>query len=193
MPVAPGDHIAASELVEWIDESTGYWCMRSWKGEPQGLLIRLYLSVRADQVGFVLMEVTKTLDSLKLRYTLKCPLLASAYSRVDSLVVYLEADSWSKAAPAIKALAKRAKDHLRNCIPPLTKKIGQGVAFAENPRTNESFGESRCRGLACGVLAMLRGDQSPPDNGLDRLTESLEAAGINPLRPWQDTVHHGHK
>jgi len=193
MPVVPGDHVTASELVEWIDQPTGYWCMRSWHGEPQGLLNRLYFSVGADQVGYVLLEVTKTLDSLKLRYTLKCPSVASAYSRVDSLVVYLEAESWPAVAPAIETLAQRAQDHLRDSIPPLTKKIGRGVAFAESPDSNQSFGESRCRALAYGVLAMLQNGQPALENGPGRLIESLEASGINPARPWQNTIQHAQK
>jgi hypothetical protein len=61
MPVAPGDHIAVTELIEWIDEPTGFWCARSWTAEPQKPLVRVYFSTRSDQVGFVLMEVTEAL------------------------------------------------------------------------------------------------------------------------------------
>jgi hypothetical protein len=190
IPVAPGDHIAVTELVEWIDEPTGFWCARSWTAEPQKPLVRVYFSTRSDQVGFVLMEATETLDSLKLPYSLKCSVFASAYSRVDSLIVYLEAGSWSRTAVEITAMARRVKDHLRDVTPPLTKKIAQGVAFAEDSGTNESFGENRCRALAPAVLALLQDQWSSPDDGLDTLTKSLKAAGIDPVQPWLDAVRH---
>jgi hypothetical protein len=193
MPVAPGDHLAVTELLEWIDEPTGFWCARSWTAEPQKPLVRVYFSTRSDQVGFVLMEATETLDHLKLPYSLKCSAFASAYSRVDSLIVYLEAGSWSRAAVEIKAMARRIKDHLRDATPPLTKKIAQGIAFAEDPGTNESFGENRCRALAPAVLALLQDQPFFLEHGLDKLTESLRAAGIDPVRPWLDTVHHEQK
>jgi hypothetical protein len=190
LPVAPGDHIAVTELLEWIDEPTGFWCARSWIDEPQKPLVRVYFSVRADQIGFVLMEATETLDSMKLPYSLKCPAFAWAYSRVDSLIVYLEAGSWPRAVAEITAMARRARNHLRNATPPLTKKITQGVAFAEDSGTGESFGENRCRALAPGVLALLQGQWSSLDDRLDNLIETLRAAGIDPARPWLDVVHY---
>ena len=110
--------------------------------------MRVYFSTRSDQVGFVLMEATETLDRLKLPYSLKCSAFASAYSRVDSLIMYLEAGSWPRAEVEITAMASRIKDYLRDATPPLTKKIAQGIAFAEDPGTNESFGENRCRALS---------------------------------------------
>jgi len=72
----------------------------------------------------------------------------------------------------------------------LTKKIAQGVAFAEDPGTEESFGENRCRALAPGVLTLLQDKRSSPDDGLDILTESLRTAGIDPMQPWIDAVRH---
>lgn len=190
MPVAPGDHIAVTELIEWIDEPTGYWCARSWSAEPQKPLARLYFSTRSDQVGFVLMEATKTLDSLKLPYYLKCSAFAPVYSRVDSLIVYLEAGSWSRTAVEIKAMAGRIKDHLRDATPPLTKKIAPGVAFAQDLGTDESFGENRCRVLAPAVLALLQDQRPSPEDGLHIITESLRAAGIDPVQPWLEAVRH---
>jgi hypothetical protein len=185
-PVAPGDHIAVTELMEWIDEPTGFWCARSWIAEPQKPLVRVYFSTRSDQVGFVLMEATETLDSLQLPYSLKCSAFASVYSRVDSLIVYLEAGSWSRAAVKIAAMARRVKDHLRDVTPPLTKKIAKGVAFAEDLGNNESFGQNRCRALAPAALALLRDQRSSLDDKLDILTASLKAAGIDPVQPWLD-------
>lgn len=193
MPVAPGDHLAVTEMLEWIDDPTGFWCARSWSGEPQGPLVRVYFSARYDQVGFVLMDATATLDRLRISYSLKCSAFASVYSRVDSLIVYLEAGSWPQIAVEIKALAGRLKAHLRNATPPLTKKVAQGVAFAEDLGISESFGENRCKALASGVLALFQDHTSSTDEGLDILTQSLRTAGIDPVRPWVDGVRHDHR
>lgn len=193
MPVAPGDHLAVTEMMEWIDAPTGFWCARSWSGEPQGPLVRIYFSARYDQVGFVLMDATATLDRLGISYSLKCSTFASVYSRVDSLIVYLEADSWPRLAVEIKALGSRLKPHLRNSTPPLTKKLAQGIAFAEDLGMSESFGENRCKALASGVLALLQDHPSSTDEGLDILIQSLRTAGIDTVRPWVDGVHHEHR
>jgi hypothetical protein len=190
MPVAPGDQIAVSELIEWIDESTGFWCVRSWIAEPQKPLVRIYFSTRSDQVGFVLMKVTEILDNLKLPYFLKCPAFATAYLRVDSIIVYLEAGSWSRTAVEITEKVGCIKDHLRNANPPLTKKLAKGVSFAEDSGTSESFGENRCRALAPAVLALLNDQRSSLDDGVGILIESLRSAGIDPLQPWLNTFRY---
>ncbi len=190
MPVAPGDHIAVTEALDWVDEPTGFWCARSWAAEPQKPLVRLYFSTPPDQVGFVLMEITETMDNLKLPYSLKCPAFASVYSRVDSLIVYLEAGSWPRTAVEITRMARRVKDNLRDATPPLTKKIAKGVAFTEDLGTNESFGQHRCRALAPAVLALLHYRQFSPGDGVDILTESLRTAGIDPMQPWLESVRH---
>lgn len=193
MPVAPGDHLAITELIEWIDEPTRYWCARSWIAEPQQPLLRLYFSTRADHVGFVLQQVTETLDHLKLSYYLKCPVFASVYSRVDSLVVYLEAASWSRVEVEITAMSERLAAHLRNVTPPFTKKIAQGVALADDLGTKESFGESRCRALAPAVLTLLSDPRPTPEDALDLFAESLQATGIDPMQPWLNGVHDEHQ
>jgi hypothetical protein len=130
------------------------------------------------------MKATETLDRLKLAYSLKCPAFAPAYARVDSLIVYLDASAWPQAAAEITAMARRVKEYVRDATPPLTKKLTRGVAFAEDSGNNESFGESRCRVLAPGVLALLRNQSLSLDERLDMLIESMRAASIDPVQPW---------
>lgn len=191
LPVAPGDSIAVTKLVEWLDAATGFWCTRSWKGEPRNPLVRLYLSVGCDHVGYVLAEVTRRLDKLEIFYSLKCPSLAAAYSRVDSVVVYLQADAWTCAAPTLTAASRQLRAHLRNMTPPLTKRIAPGVAFAENPASHQSFGESRCAALAPGALMLLGKDGFRAVDGVTVLAESLQGAGIDPTQPWLNSVQYG--
>ena len=191
LPTTPGDALAVTELVQWTDQATGFWCARSWCREPRGPLVRVYFSVGGDQVGFVIRAVTGMMDELKLPYSLKCPSLVAAYSRVDSLLVYLEADSWKRAVSAVKVVAKQTISHLRNTTPPLTKRIAHGVAFAEDPGTNQSFGESRCAALAPAALTLLCDARIANSGGLVTLMESLRAAGIDPARPWLNRSRSG--
>jgi HopA1 effector protein family len=190
LPVAPGDSVVVTELVEWTDQSTGFWCARSWVAEPRDPLVRLYFSVACDHVGYVLAELTATLDALKIPYSLKCPSLAAAYSRVDSVVMYLQADAWPHTASAIRAASRQVATHLRRVTPPLTKKIFPGVAFAEDPGNKQSFGESRCAALAPGALTLLADERFTTSSGIFALTESLRAAGIDPARPWLNVACH---
>ncbi len=186
LPPAPGDSLAVNELLDWVDERTQFWFAQSLVGEPSHPLVRTYWSVGVDQVGFVVREVTSAIDAVGLRYTLKCPIRAAEFARVDSLVVYMEKELWPNAEPVVKALADEIGGRLRTTRPPLTLQIAPGLAFAEDPGHGESFGESRCRALAPGVLSMLR--EGPPSRtaGIAQLASALEAAGIDPMRPWRN-------
>jgi hypothetical protein len=73
---------------------------------------------------------------------------------------------------------------LRDATPPLTKKIAQGVAFAEDPGNDQSFGQNRCRALAPGVLALLQSQRPTVSSRLETLTQALRSARIDPVQPW---------
>jgi len=73
---------------------------------------------------------------------------------------------------------------LRLTHPPLTFPMAPGVAFAEDPGPDFSFGQDRCNALAPAVLALLDDDRQPLTAGIDMFKEALRAARIDPERPW---------
>ena len=126
MPPMPGDLLAVTARVDWSDPQTGFWHAQSPAGPPGGDLVRLYLSVEPLHAAGCLRLVTATLDDAAARYTLKCPSDAAAFSRLDSLVVYLEQAAWPGLEPAIAALGSRLA--LRADAPPLTCPLAPGLA-----------------------------------------------------------------
>lgn len=184
VPPQPGDHIVIAKRIDWVDQSTAFWGAQAIAGEPHGPLVRLYFSVDSVHIGTVLNEVATILDRLAVKYSLKCPLRSSDYCRVDTLILYLEKDSWESAAPTICAFASSLEVYLRDSVPPLTLKIAQGVGFAEDPGGSESFGQSRCRYLASAVLEIIKHPDASRTNNLQLLANALEASGIDPNQPW---------
>jgi hypothetical protein len=184
MPVMPGDRIAVTDCIDWLDAQTGFWCAQSLGREPSPPLSRVYWSVNHDQVGAVLADLAATLDVVEIRYSLKCPAYAAGFARVDSLVLYLEREGWPVASSLVAAVAARLGCALRDSIPPLTLKIAPGLAFAEDPGDGKSFGESRCDALAAGIAALTSSDTPEEGSGVSILARSLDAAGIDPAQPW---------
>jgi hypothetical protein len=144
MPVMPGDSIAVTASVDWVDDNTGFWCVQPLDRQPAPPLVRVYWSVNHDSACGVLAAVTEALDGRGLRYLLKCPAEATGFARVDSLIIYLERDKWPDAASSVGAVAEGLGSALRASAPSLTLKIAPGLAFAEDPGNGKSFGESRC-------------------------------------------------
>jgi len=184
VPLVPGDCVAVVERLSWSDEQTGFWHVQSTSGAPSPPLLRLYWSVRPTDVPHVLEVLCSAVDALALRYALKCPLSPHDFTRVDSLVVYLEKSCWRAAEPAVRRVIEQVGTRLRPAWPPLTLRIAPGVAFAEDPGGGESFGQSRCRALAPAVLALREAHSARAGDGVAALGDALRAAGIDPQRPW---------
>ena len=184
VPVMPGDGLAVTERVDRVDEQSGFWTTRSADGEPAQPLVRLYWSVDADAAPAVLADVVSTLEKCRIRYSLKCPSRAADFTRSDSLVLYLERAAWPSARLPLTAAARRSGPRLRTCSPPLTRRIAMGVSFAEDPGGDESYGQSRCRALAPGVLRMLSEGRPAGNRALDYLLAALRQARIDPEQPW---------
>ena len=181
----PGDGLAVSTLIHWDDEQTGFWHMQSSAGEPAHPLMRVYWNVDWPRVGNVLERMTTALDSAAIRYALKCPFRPADYRRIDTIVVYVERAMWAAAEPAIAQVAHDVERALRTPTPPMTRRIGPGVAWAEDPGGAASFGESRCRALAPAVLALIRDLENwPEDTDLEQLMHALRNANIDPRHPW---------
>jgi len=183
-PVVPGDSVAVIPRLDWVDSKTSFWATQAAAGQPANPLVRVYWSVGSDHIGNVLRELVHVLDCTEAKYSLKCPIHAAEYSRVDSLVVYLEFEAWPRCLPIMQKAAKRVASHLRDSVPPLTLKIGRGVALAEDASVTQSFGQHRCAALVRGVLALIRRDNWSRKQGRSLLTESLRKAGMNPRQPW---------
>jgi hypothetical protein len=188
LPVAPGDRIAVRALLAWTDQATGFWCAKS--GEPATPSVRLYFSAPWPQVGYAIATVTGALDAAQVSYSFKCPSLAAAFSRVDSLVFYFDAEAWSAASAVITPITRRVRPFVRGVTPPLTQRLGHGVACAEDPGNSRSFGESRCAALAPGALRLAGDTACSNERSVAILIESLEAAGVDPVRPWRKATGH---
>jgi hypothetical protein len=186
LPVAPGDGIAVRAALDWADEQTSFWHARAPLAGPSAPLVRVSWSVAWDQIGFVLEDVTRTLETLGVSYALKCPRYAPGYERVDSLIFYLEEASWPRIEPTLRKAALRLTQRLRPASPPLTLPIARGVGFAHEPGNDKSFGESRCGALAPGVVSIAQHDPGSLESGLLLLKQSLSLGGIDPEQPWRN-------
>ncbi len=181
----PGDGLAVCTLLDWVDDRTGFWHMQSRAGEPTKPLMRVYWNVDWPHAGHVLKCITEALDGQGIRYALKCPFRALDYRRIDAVVVYVERAMWEDAKPAIVRVAGAIEHWLRSPIPPLTRAIGPGAAWSEDPGGTLSFGESRCRALAPAVRALVTdGAAWTESDGLQVLLQSLRDARIDPRQPW---------
>lgn len=68
-------------------------------------------------------------------------------------------------------------------VPPLTLRLGRGVAAAEDPGDDWSFGQSRSRAVADGISAVREACYPGRARTLALIGEALRQHGIDPDRP----------
>jgi hypothetical protein len=184
VPVHPGDEVAVVRRRDVVDPDTGYWVTRSPCGEPDGALGRLYVDVDLESVGSVLGLLTAGLLALDdVPWSLKCPTDPLAYERVDTIVCYVP----RVAEDAVRAVARTVLDlvgdRLVPRVPPLTDRIGPGIAWADDPGSDDSFGMDRCRALTPAVIRLARAREHR--RPVEALVDALVEAGIDPCTPWR--------
>ncbi len=69
-------------------------------------------------------------------------------------------------------------------MPVFTKPMAPGIGLAEDPGTEESFGQNRCRLLAEGMIRAYEQRARSLDRRLQILAESYAGAGISLTHPY---------
>ena len=179
----PGEPLVASARRDSLDFQPGFWVTHSvsWPrpGGPDKLL-RLYWNIDDEGAPELVAWLTRELNEAAVPYGIKCPAARNDYDRLDAAVVFLPRRAFAAARAALRRVHDGVADQLAPDTPPLARRIGSGLALAEDPGGEESFGTKRCRLVAEGVLASRAGDGR---EAVQAVMRRLEAEGIDPRRP----------
>ncbi|MCA0293717.1 MAG: hypothetical protein LCH96_00140 [Actinobacteria bacterium] len=158
LPGRPGRPARVGDDVVTVDraggyESEGWW--RAWGGgwdvtrlRPD--VTRVYLAVRPDRVVELARVLPDALDGAALCWSLKIAAQPEMLARPDAAVLYvLDADR-----DAVLALLPAVVGDLVEApTPPLASVFVPGIAWSEDPGTEQSFGQNRCELLATAFIA----------------------------------------
>jgi hypothetical protein len=184
-PVQLGDRLAMSGRRDVVDGPNGWWMTMGSAGPPRGApLVRVYWNGGADIVAELTRRITGLLEDGGHAYSMKCPSAAPLFERVDSIVVYLDRPTWSRARSGLRAVHASLETALHPQTPPLTRRLGRGVAVAEDPGGGRSFGQSRAIALASGLMRLLPDRLADEGAVVEVLAAALAAHRISPTRPY---------
>jgi hypothetical protein len=184
-PVRPGDALALSRLRDVVDTASGWWMADGGAGPASAIpFVRIYWNGDAAVAAELVHRVTRVLDELADPYTLKCPVTAPLFDRREPIVLYVERATWLRARRALRAVHAAVAPDLREPVPPLTLRLGRGVALAEDPGDGRSFGQSRATAVAAALAPLLSVGALDDDEIVAALAAGLAAHGISPARPY---------
>jgi hypothetical protein len=125
-----------------------------WANEGDAIEVRVYLHTTAAGAAPLVATATDLLNEAALPFSLKVLNHPGAFTRCDAAVLYLREGDFAAAREPLRAIVSECAPHLRSDPPAFTKPLSRGVAIGEHlPSQGASFGMSRCRLLAEGVVA----------------------------------------
>lgn len=139
-------------------------------------MVRYYFAPRAERLGALVNALRGMLDQARISFSLKYPLDPRALSRRDAVVLYVGARQAHTLHARLAALSPEITRSLRPVHALWTQPLLPGLGFAQDPKGDLSFGESRCRALAQG---MLDAAEAKDGDALSHVQASFEAADID--------------
>lgn len=114
--------------------------------------LRFYFHCSARSAIDVMRAVTSSLNRHGVPFRIKCLNHRQLYTRSDALVLYVEKRFAEFVARCLASLSQSGAFELSDKTPLFSKPLVCGIGFAEDPGDGQSFGQSRCRLLAEGLL-----------------------------------------
>lgn len=155
---------------------------------------RLYVHLRAaEHAPAALTTLVERLDDAGSVVHAKVLSTTQAYPRRDALVIYVfgnEADADTATQVVLDAIAD--VDGVGEQTSIFTRALRPGVGWARPQRDARagrqalSFGQHRSAAVAEGIARFVHRTDSR--SARDHLVESLLEAGVEPLRPWENTM-----
>jgi hypothetical protein len=175
-----GDGVAVRRLVDDMPVDGGFWHTFS---DRQALdmaapLSRVYFHATADGAVAVVAAITDLLIDAGVAWQLKLLSVPAHFGRPDSAVLYLEHDVLCRLAGELLVRHRRLVGSLGSATPPLARRVAEGMAWAAQPRGDDSFGDHRCQLLAQAALG-----SSDEHTVVGRFVAELDAAGIDASAP----------
>jgi type III HopA1-like effector protein len=147
-------------------------------------LVRFYWNISADGAPRLVRLLTRELNNFRVPFRFKCPSARGLFLRVDTAVLYVGRRFYKICAMVVDDVTQRLGRYLDAPTPLFTKCLRPGLAFADDPRTGESFGMNRCRLVAEGLWTAHLQDERDEGARLGAVVDRFRADGLDPEHPY---------
>ena len=153
--------------------------------ESSGIEVRLYFQLVPDAAPALVAGLTRRLNASGVPFALKVLDQPAKFDRRDPAVLYLSREAFPSARSAVRATLAQLEGATRDRPPPFTQPLARGVAVAEHDRgSGFSFGTSRCRLVAEGLVAAFDGQITDLSGRVEAVAQRFTASGFDLDRPY---------
>ena len=147
-------------------------------------VVRFYWNVSAEGAAQLLQRISGDLNRWEVPFRFKTPSHPGMFARTDTAVLYAPRRYAHFTRGLVSEIHSAIRPLLRDDVPLFTLRLAPGLAFAEDPGTQESFGMCRSRILAQGIWqAHVQGARAAEER-LKVVEQQFQSQGISLSRPW---------
>lgn len=157
---------------------------KAWPVKESTPVTRFYWNLTAAGAPRFLHTLTCALNAANLPFRVKVPSHPVLFNRCDAGVLYLPDECCKRACESLPKIYKKIAPYLKNGVPVLSCPITPGLAWAEGPEDDESFGAHRCYMVADGMLRAFEQGKKSLQARLQVVEARFKEAGINLEAPF---------
>jgi HopA1 effector protein family len=183
----PGSSVILHMPKDLPGISPGYYMVLSNRedasrdAEP---LVRLYWNLSSAGAAPFIRSATTILNDAGLFFRLKVLSDPRNYTRCDAAVVYFHKSSHPIVTRLLARIYADVAPYLKPRTPLFTKALAPGVGLAEDPGKDESFGQSRCRLLAEGMIRAYEQQAQSLHQRFDIVSDYYNSSGVSLTAPY---------
>jgi HopA1 effector protein family len=182
MAPQPGTPMAAFFPRESRNMQPGfYFIFGETAGDQQDeySTVRYYWNIRREGAVPLVQSLTGALNRYQVPFRFKIVNHPALLGRSDAAILYVSRRFYRIAAELALDTHGAVAASLDAPVPLFTRRLEKGLAFAEDPGTQESFGMSRCRLLAEGLWQAFQEGLTRTADRLDRVARHFASAGTS--------------
>jgi len=147
-------------------------------------LFRIYWNVCKDNAPALMRLVTSSLNKMGIPFRFKILKILEEYPRADAAVLYLNKKDFNHIKKTILTIYNNIKPFLNPQTPLLAKRLGLGIALAEDPANGDSFGQNRSKVLAQALYDAKKKKDIPSYDCLKKISAYFSSLGLDLYRPY---------
>ena len=182
--LAPGGPVRLAVARETVTAPNGHYVIfgRPIRDARSGRQARFYWNVAPAGAAGLLTALGSALERRRIPFQAKVPVAPALYGRADCGVLYLNFEDIEASLDIVADIRAAAQETLRDETPLFARRLAPGLAFAESPPTNESFGMQRCRLVAEGLVSACGRGATEPEARIEAICERFLHYGLDPGR-----------
>ena len=106
--------------------------------------LRFYFNMKPDGAAHLIFHLSTLFNKYLIPFSFKCLNEAGWYSRTDNAVLYIDKRFHTIAGDVLQLVYNEIYPWVNTKTPLFTKKLANGLGFAEDPGYGQSFGDTRC-------------------------------------------------